>query len=124
MVFIIDMEKMRWTTGDGSLIKRGHLPKMVYMMGRTAFGHEGTAGKSIDVDLIGTKLLCDNCNSIVRYNKHGLAECENCGLIHYHVKNQKTLGIKLYNKKEFVKTDQYGFTSEDKAILDKIRQIN
>lgn len=124
MGFIIDMEKMQWRKCNKNVLVHGHLPKEVYMMGRTAFGYEGTIGKSAETDLIGTKLLCDECYSIVRYNKHGLAECENCGLIHHQFKNQKKIGIKLCNKKEFIKTDKYGFTPEDAAILNKIRRIN
>ncbi len=121
MTFIIDMEKTIWRK-NGRIQKRGHLPKEVYMMGRTAFGYEGIVGKSVEVDLYGTTLLCDECKSIVRYNRNGLAECEKCGLIHYQFRNQKKISAKLNIVSEFINIDKYGFTSEDKDILNKIRR--
>lgn len=121
MAFIIDMENITWRK-DGRIQKRGHLPKEVYMMGRTAFGHEGIVGKSVEIDLYGTTLLCDECKSIVRYNKNGFAECEKCGLIHHQFRNQKKIGIKINKSVKFIKTNKYGLTAEDKSILNKIRR--
>lgn len=121
MAFIIDMEKMIWRK-NGRMQNNGRLPKEVRMMGRGAFGYEGIIGKSVEVDLYGTTLLCDECKSIVRYNKDGFAECEKCGLIHYQFQNQKKISVKLNIVSEFTNIDKYGFTSEDKDILNKIRR--
>ncbi len=121
MAFIIDMEKMIWRK-NGCMQKHGRLPKEVRMMGRGAFGHEGIVGKSVEIDLYGTTLLCDECKSVVRYNKNGFAECEKCGLIHHQFRNQKKIGIKINKSSEFIKTNKYGFTTEDILILNNIKR--
>ena len=121
MAFIIDIEKMIWRK-NGCMQKHGRLPKEVRMMGRGAFGHEGIVGKSVEIDLYGTTLLCDECKSVVRYNKNGFAECEKCGLIHHQFRNQKKISVKLNIISKFATIDKYGFTSEDKNILNKIRR--
>jgi len=133
---MFDIKNGRWTSRDGRLIKRGHLPKMVWMMGKTAFGHSTKVNTRLDSEYVeytdeytGFEYIrskpakCEECGSHLYYNNNYEVECEKCGLI--------VGGLDLaileflrhnYGKKDFESVDDYGLTLDDWKNIMKLRK--
>jgi hypothetical protein len=89
---MFEIKNGRWTARNRELIKRGHLPKMVYMMGRTAFGHSTKVNMRLDSEYVeytdeytgfeyvrSNPAKCEECGSHLDYNNNCEVQCEKCG---------------------------------------------
>jgi hypothetical protein len=133
---MFEIKNGRWTARNRELIKRGHLPKMVYMMGRTAFGHSTKVNTRLDSEYVeytdeytgfeyvrSKPAKCEECGSHLYYNNNSEVQCEKCGLIigEIDIYNMQVIK-KKYKNEEIDDVDDYGLTLDDWKNIRKLRK--
>jgi len=133
---MFEIKNGRWTARNRELIKRGHLPKMVYMMGRTAFGHSTKVNTRLDSEYVeytdeytgfeyvrSKPAKCEECGSHLYYNNNYEVQCEKCGLIigEIDIYNMQVIK-KKYKNEEIDDVDDYGLTLDDWKNIRKLRK--
>jgi len=133
---MFEIKNGRWTARNRELIKRGHPPKMVYMMGRTAFGHSTKVNTRLDSEYVeytdeytgfeyvrSKPAKCEECGSHLYYNNNSEVQCEKCGLIigEIDIYNMQVIK-KKYKNEEIDDVDDYGLTLDDWKNIRKLRK--
>lgn len=68
-------------------------PRLISVMSRPVHEYHSHIGSKVEeaievvdengfVNRVWVTVVCDECSGVVRYNKHNLKECSNCGLIY------------------------------------------